>query len=260
MNTDIGYPSKITWCPGCGDFGILSALKKAIENLIKGGIKRENIVVFTGIGCHAKIVDYLNVNTFYSLHGRAIPPALGAKLANPNLHVIVCSGDGDSFDEGLDHLIYAAKRNANMTVILHDNRVFALTTGQYTALSPKGFKGKSTPQGAPETPLNPHDLLMAAGATFLARSYSAKIDHLANMIEKAVLHKGFSFVEVLQPCMAWLNPTAQYNEKVYEFVSENLAAKGSAIAKIREWDYVNDGKIPIGIFFEQNKPAFEEMI
>ncbi len=259
-NSEIRYPARIAWCPGCGNFGIISALKKTIESLVGQGIKRENIVLFTGIGCHAKIVDYLNINTFYSLHGRAIPPAMGARLANKDLYVIVCSGDGDSFDEGLDHLIYAAKRNANITVILHDNRTFALTTGQYTALSPKGFKGKSTPQGSPEIPLNPHKLLLASGATFLARGYSAKIDHLAEMMEKAIKHKGFSFLEVLQPCVAWLNPTQEYNQKVYEIPEENVDSGEEAAKKIREWDYINGDKIPLGIFFKENKPIFEENI
>lgn len=257
MKNTLNTTAKNTWCPGCGNFGILEALKKAIEKLEKEGYKRENFAIFTGIGCHAKIVDYINTNTFYSLHGRAIPPAVGAKIANPDLNIIVMSGDGDSYNEGLEHLIYAAKRNVNITTIIHDNRVFALTTGQYSGVSPKGFRGKSTPQGAPEVPFNPLNLMMAAGATFISRGYCAKIDHLSDLIVEAVKHKGFSFVEALQSCVAWLNTYQEYNDRIYFSDNAKLADKAGAIEKIEEWNYSNDAKIPLGIFYKVSKPTFE---
>ncbi len=144
---DLGTYAKNTWCPGCGNFSILNAMKAVLAQLDEEGFPIEKVVLVWGIGCHGKIVDYLNVNSFYSIHGRTLPVATAIKLANPDLKVICFSGDGDSLAEGLDHLIFAAKRNIDITLILHDNRVYGLTTGQYTPTSPLGFKGKSTPRG-----------------------------------------------------------------------------------------------------------------
>ena len=261
QNNNLSTYCRNTWCPGCGDFGILSALKQAVLSLEEKGIGKEKIVLTTGIGCHAKIVDYIDVNTFYSLHGRSIPPAEGIKLANPDLSVIALSGDGDSYDEGISHLIHAAKRNIDITVIIHDNRNFALTTGQFTATSPKGFKGKSTPQGSVEEPFNPLRLMLSCGATFIARSYSAKLEHLKNIIIKGVSHKGFSFIEVLQPCVSFFNTYQSYNEKLYEIEDQTSGLKKEACEKIDEWDYNNeDKKIPIGIFYEKEKNSYDKSL
>jgi len=250
---------KNTWCPGCGDFGILQALKQAIVSLVKEGMPKENFVLTSGIGCHAKIVDYLNLNTFYSLHGRPVASAEGIKLGNPDLKVIAFSGDGDSYDEGISHLIHAAKRNIDITVIVHDNRNFALTTGQFTATSPKGFRGRSTPKGSIEEPFNPLELMLASGATLIARSYSAKIEHLKNLIIEGTKHKGFSFIEVLQPCVTFFNSYQFYNEKVYEMKDHGSNSKKEALNKIKEWNYNNeDSKIPIGIFYRIQKPSYEK--
>jgi len=248
---------KNTWCPGCGNFGILAAFKKAIEDE-----DLSKIVITTGIGCHAKLADYINVNSFYSLHGRSIPAAEGIKLANPELKVIVFTGDGDSLDEGISHLIHAAKRNTDITVILHNNRLFALTTGQFTAVSPDGFKGKSTPMGSPESPINPLELLLASNATFIARSYSGNIKHLEEMIKRAISHKGFSIVEVLDPCVSFFNTAEFYNKNTYTISDNNLDSREEAIKKIREWNYEEiDQKIPLGIFYEiQKKPYFERAL
>lgn len=258
MEKTLNTTAKNTWCPGCGNFGILEAVKKAITKLEAKGHKRENFAIFTGIGCHAKIVDFINTNTFYSLHGRSIPPAIGAKIANPDLNIIVLSGDGCSYNEGLEHLIYAAKRNVNITTVIHDNRVFALTTGQYSGVSPKCFKGKSTPEGVSEDPFNPLELMLASGATFIARGYCAKIDHLSDLIVQAVEHKGFSFVEALQSCVAWLNTYQEYNNRVYESNNETLTDKKLALAKITEWNYNNDAKIPLGVFYKISKGILGE--
>ena len=154
-----------TWCPGCGNFTIQHTLKSVLEDMEKEGKSLDDVVLVSGIGCHAKIADYLNINSFYALHGRAIPVATGIKLANPRLTVICCAGDGDTYAEGLDHLIFAAKRNIDITLVVHNNRVYGLTTGQYTPTSPLGFAGKSTPQGTVEYPLNPVELVLASGAT-----------------------------------------------------------------------------------------------
>ena len=252
---------KNTWCPGCGDFGILQAVKQAVGDLTKKGTPEENIVLTAGIGCHAKIVDYLNLNTFYSLHGRGVATAEGIKLGNPDLKVIAFSGDGDSYDEGIAHLIYAAKRNIDITVVIHDNRLFALTTGQFTATSPKGLKGRSTPQGSIEEPFNPLELMLAANATFIARGYCAKIQELKSLIVQAVEHKGFSFVEVLQPCISFFNSYQFYNERIYELESHNSGSREEALKKIREWNYNGqDAKIPLGVFYKIQKPAYEQAL
>ncbi|PIS39612.1 MAG: 2-oxoglutarate synthase, partial [Candidatus Nealsonbacteria bacterium CG08_land_8_20_14_0_20_38_20] len=163
MKEDLATYCKITWCPGCTDFSILEALKRAVSTLVEKGIKKENIVFTTGIGCHGKTFDYLNLNSFYCLHGRSLPLSQGIKLANPDLKVLAIVGDGDMYNEGLSHLIHAAKRNSDITVLVYDNRNFALTVSQFTATSPKGFKGSSSPEGCLEEPFNPLELVLAAG-------------------------------------------------------------------------------------------------
>ena len=256
---DLETYSQKTWCPGCPNFGILEAVKKAISELIEEGIPKENFVLTCGIGCHGKIVDYLNLNSFYGLHGRCLSTAQGIKLANPNLKVIAFVGDGDIYNEGISHLIHGAKRNSDITVLVHDNRNFALTVSQFTATSPKGFKGSSTPKGSVEEPFNPLDLMLTSGATFLARGYALKIDHLKDLIKKAILHKGFSFLEVLQPCITFFDNRKFYQERIYEI--KGPFSKEEAREKISEWDYKNDSsKIPIGLFYQVEKPTFEELI
>ena len=247
---------KNTWCPGCGNFGILVAFKNAIKDE-----DPNNIAIVSGIGCHAKIVDYINVNSFYSLHGRSLPAAEGIKLANPDLKVIAFTGDGDSLDEGISHLIHAAKRNSDITVVLHNNRLFALTTGQFTAVSVEGFKGKSTPTGAPESPINPLELLLASNATFISRSYSGNIKHLEETLKRAIAHKGFSIVEVLEPCVSFFNTTEFYNNKTYVLDDANLDSREEALKKIREWNYEENGeKVPLGVFYEVSKLPFYERV
>ena len=247
-----------TWCPGCGNFGILNVFKKAVLELEKKGVKRNKIAIVSGIGCSSKIVDYLNLNSFCSLHGRPIASAQGIKLGNPELKVIVFMGDGGCYNEGIAHLIHAAKRNTDITVLVHNNRNFALTTGQFTATSPKGFKGASAPQGSVEEPFNPLKLMLASNASFIARGYSAREDHLKNLIVKAVEHSGFSFIDILQPCITFFNTYGLYNERVYEMESSQLDTKNKIMQKIEEWEYEDNGsKIPIGIFYKQKKPVFE---
>jgi len=245
--------ASITWCPGCGNFGILNAVKKAISELIEEGEKKENFVIASGIGCHAKIVDYIDINSFYGIHGR-VPPALtGMKLANKNLKVIGFAGDGDAYAEGIEHLIHSAKRNTDITMIIHNNGVFALTTGQFTPTSPKGFRGKSTPSGNIEEPINPLKIMLASGATFVARGYAARVEHLKNIIKEAIKHRGFAIIDVLQPCVAFNNTYQILNQKVYElenFDTKNLEA---AMRKVEEKD-----RIPIGIFYQIEKEVFED--
>ncbi|PJE69120.1 2-oxoglutarate synthase [Candidatus Shapirobacteria bacterium CG10_big_fil_rev_8_21_14_0_10_38_14] len=252
-----------TWCPGCSNFGILTALKEAIFSLIAEGIPKENIVIVSEIGCGSKIIDYLNLNSFSSLHGRPIISAEGIKLGNPNLKLIVCAGDGGIYNEGIAHLIHAAKRNSDITVLVHNNRTFALTTGQFTATSPRGFKGKSTPEGSVEQPINPLKLVLASNGTFIARGYALKPSHLKDLIIKAVKHPGFSFVDILQPCISFFDTTSFYNQRVYEMKEKDLDSQKEALKKIEEWDYSenNDSKkIPIGIFYKVQKPTYEKQL
>jgi len=251
-----------TWCPGCGNFGILSSIKKALADLEDDGLDLNKVAIVSGIGCHAKIVDYINVNSFYSIHGRVPPPMTGIKLANPDLTVIGFAGDGDAYGEGIEHLIFSAKRNIDMTFIVHNNRVYGLTTGQFTPTSPPGFKGRSTPKGSPEGPLNPIELMLSSGATFVARGYTKNMKHLQSLIKAAVSHKGFSFIDVLQPCFTFFNTYDFYNERAYEFTQQDHDAsdRKAAFVKAEEWAYGEGEKIPIGIFYQVKKPTYEEKL
>ena len=247
-----------TWCPGCGNFAIMNAIKAVLQSLNDEGLPLENVVLVSGIGCHAKIADYLNVNSFYSLHGRVVPPAEGIKIARPDLKVIGFAGDGDAYGEGLEHLIFAAKRNIDITMIIHDNRVYGLTTGQYTPTSPLGFRGRSTPAGTRELPINPLELMLASGATFLARGTSHGIEQLKAIFKEAILHKGFSLVDVLQVCVTYYNLYEYYDKRVYELKDHDPADYNQALSKIREWDYNNDARIGLGVFYKKESPTFED--
>lgn len=247
-----------TWCPGCGNFTIQHTLKTILSEMEKEGTNLDDVVILSGIGCHAKIADYLNINSFYAIHGRAIPVASGIKCANKNLKVICCVGDGDAYAEGLDHLIFAAKRNIDITVIVHNNRVYGLTTGQYTPTSPLGFKGKSTPMGTLEYPLNPLELMLASGATYIARGYTRKMDLLKTLIRGAINHKGFAFIDVLQICATFFNMTDYYNTQIYELPTYDRSNVSIACEKVKEWDYNNKAPISLGLFYQRISPTFDE--
>jgi 2-oxoglutarate/2-oxoacid ferredoxin oxidoreductase subunit beta len=250
-----------TWCPGCPNIVIDATMKNALIELIDQGYQtKENFVLVSGIGCGAKISDYANFNTFYSLHGRAVPAAAGIKLGNPNLTVITHVGDGDVYSEGLEHLIFAAKRNSNIKIFIHDNRVFALTTGQFTPTSPSFFPGRSTPDGSAEEPFNPLELMLASGATFVARGYVGKPEQLKSIMKAAIQHKGFAMVEIMEPCLAYFKDYNWYNERVSELANHDSNNYEEALKKAREWDYKNDGKISLGIFYQKEKPTYEELI
>ncbi|MFO7967419.1 MAG: thiamine pyrophosphate-dependent enzyme [Archaeoglobaceae archaeon] len=240
-----------TWCPGCGNFAILNASKKVLAQK-----DQNNLVMVAGIGCHAKLVDYIDLNHFYSIHGRVPATATGVKLGNPELTVIGFAGDGDAYGEGLVHLMFAAKRNIDITIVVHNNRVYGLTTGQFTPTSPEGFKGKSTPWGSVEKPFNPLALMLGAGASFIARSYSNNMKNLRMVIDEAMKHKGFSFVEVLQPCYTYFNTYKIYNERVYEM--EEVPPKEQVMDRMEEWNYGGEGNIPIGIFYTESRPTYDE--
>ncbi|MBY9014876.1 MAG: 2-oxoacid:ferredoxin oxidoreductase subunit beta [Candidatus Lokiarchaeota archaeon] len=243
--------AEITWCPGCGNFGIFTALRNAIPKLEAKGIKRKDIVITAGIGCHAKIFDYLNLSGLYGLHGRNSSNAEGMKIANPDLKIITFSGDGNGLGEGLAHTIFAAKRNQDITMILHNNSVYALTTGQYSPLTEKGWKGPSTPRGSIETPFNAISLMLEVGATFIARTFAGEITHLTDIIVQAIEHKGFSFIEVLQPAVPY-HSWNEYREKV-EFLEKLPETYEEAMKTAK-----NKHKDTLGIFYKTQRPVYHE--
>lgn len=247
-------PTKNTWCPGCGNFAIQNTLKEALSEL-----DLQKTVVVTGIGCHGKMSDYLNINTFTSLHGRTIPLGTGIKLANKELTVFCVGGDGDMYSEGISHLIHAGKRNSNITVMVHDNRVFALTVKQPTSTSPKGFVTTTSPKGSIEFPLNPLAMMLSIGSTFVARAYSSNQEQLKRIILEGAKHKGFSFIEILQPCPTWNNTYSAYNELVYQMEEEYLPIR-EAKEKATEWNYNDNNKIATGIFYKEERPTFEDQL
>jgi 2-oxoglutarate/2-oxoacid ferredoxin oxidoreductase subunit beta len=258
--SELNTYTRNTWCPGCGNFSILNTMKTVLASLDDEGYPVDNVVLVSGIGCHAKIVDYINANSFYSIHGRTIPVATAIKLARPDLNVICHSGDGDSLAEGLDHIIFAAKRNIDITLILHDNRVYGLTTGQYTPTSPLGFKGKSTPLGSEELPMNPAELMLVSGASFIGRGYTHGIELLKRLFRDAIMHKGFSFVDVLQVCVTYFNMYDSYNKRVYEVKDNDTSSFDEAMKIIRSWDYNSmESPIPLGKFYDKEMPRFDQV-
>jgi 2-oxoglutarate ferredoxin oxidoreductase subunit beta len=233
-------------------------MRSVLEELFAEGLPPEKFVMVAGIGQGAKMADYLNINSFYSLHGRALPVATAIKLASPDARVICFSGDGDAYAEGLDHLIFAAKRNIDVTAIIHDNRVYGLTTGQYTPTSPLGYKGKSTPDGTTEYPFNPLEIVLASGATFVARGYPSRAAHFKSLLKEAIMHKGFSLIDVLQVCVSYNNLYDFYNKHVYEVQDADTGSFEGASQIIRVWDYNSIGPVPIGKFYEVDRPCFED--
>ncbi len=258
--TNLSTSAKITWCPKCYNFQILEGVKKVLERKIKSEKDRQKYAIVSGIGCHAKIFDYLNLNGINTLHGRVLPMCLGMKIARPDLTVIGFSGDGDAYAEGMEHLIHTARYNSNFKYIVHNNQVFALTVGQPTPTTEIGFKGKTIPQGVKLPPLNPIKLMLASGATFVARVF-ADSKQVEYVLKQALKHKGFAFIEVLQPCIIF-HPDAGYKEKTYslEKTKHDKSNFRQAWKKAEEFDYNTIKKIPVGIFYQTKKPVFEEVV
>ncbi len=243
-----------TWCPGCGDFGIWMSLKQSLANL---GIGSDNGLLVYGIGCHGNMHDWMRTYAIVGLHGRTLPMAQGAKFANHKLPVIVISGDGDCLGEGGNHFIHAAKRNPNITVIIHDNELYSLTTGQASPTAKPGFVTKSTPEGVTDEPINPLTLAICAGATFVARGFSGDTPALTSLLGEAISHKGFSVVDVLQPCVTFdkIHTYPWYRQRLYQLDSTYTPDnKLKALEKAMEWG----NKIPVGVFYRENKPTSED--
>ncbi len=190
---DLNTDAQITWCPGCGNFGVLQAFKEALVL----GLRREQVVIVSGIGCHGKMTNYVNVNSFHVIHGRVLPVMTGIKLANPDLFVVGFAGDGDAYAIGMGHLPRAIRRNIDVTYLVHDNMVFGLTTGQATPTSPLGFKTRLTSFGSPKEPLNPIALPLSLRASFVARGFPGRLQHLKMLIKQAIQHHGFAIIDIL---------------------------------------------------------------
>lgn len=254
---DFSTKATNTWCPGCTNFMILASYKAALNDLIKEGYDKDKFVMSAGIGCHGKIPDFVNISSIMSLHGRDLATAEGIKIANPELTVTAFAGDGDAYAEGLEHLMHAAKRNTDVSLFVHDNQVFGLTTGQVTPTSPKGYKGRSTPFGSPEEPFNPLLLLLSAGATFVARGWVLDPEGLKEMMRQAIKHKGFAVLEIIQPCISFADTREYFKERVTPLTTGYPTNDlGKAMAKVRE----KTEKVYTGIFYKTEKPVFEESI
>ena len=244
---------KPAWCPGCGDFGILRAVNKALVEL---DIKPYQVLMVSGIGQAGKLPHYSRGNVFNSLHGRPLPPAIGAKIANPELIVIAVSGDGDAYGEGGNHFLHAMRRNHEITYLVHDNQVYALTKGQASPTSDSGYVTKTTPEGA-ATPVNPVALAIAAGASFVGRGFAGDIDHLAQLIKLGIKHKGFALIDILQPCPTFnhRNTFSWYRERVYKLGEDyDPGSRLAAFEKAQEWG----NRIPLGVIYRVQRPTFEE--
>ncbi|MCB9362880.1 2-oxoacid:ferredoxin oxidoreductase subunit beta [Candidatus Woesearchaeota archaeon] len=245
---------KITWCPGCGNFGIFIAIKKAILNL---GIDPSQFYFVYGIGCHGHMVNFLDVNGFEGLHGRAVPVAVGAKLANSRLKTIVITGDGDCLGEGLNHFVTAARGNQDITVVIHDNQVYGLTTGQTSPTSDKGFKSKSTPQGVIERPVNPLALALTSGATFVSAGFAGDIRQLQTLFEQALTHTGFSLLNVYQPCHTYnkVNTYDWFRDRVYKLDESTHDSSDFHNAVKLAYD---PEKLATGVLFQAEHPSYEQ--
>ena len=247
---------KPAWCPGCGNFRILEALNRA---LIEMEIEPHQVLLVSGIGQAGKLPHYTRGNVFNSLHGRPVPPAIGAKIANSELIVIAVSGDGDAYGEGGNHFLHAARRNHDITYLVHNNQVYGLTKGQASPTSDVGFITKTTPYGA-ASPVNPIALAIVSGASFVGRGFAGDIDHLSNVIKKGIIHRGFALIDILQPCISFnhKNTFQWYRERVYKLEDERYdpSDKKAALEKALIWGE----RIPIGMIYEENLPVYEDQL
>lgn len=244
-----------TWCPGCGDYGVWAALK---QSLADQKMRPDEFVIVYGIGCSGNMNDFVRSYGFHSLHGRAIPNAIGIRLANHKLPVVAVVGDGDCYGEGGNHFIHACRGNYDLTVIVHDNRVYGLTTGQAAPTAEQGYESKSTPQGIVEVPINPLALAITQGATFVAQGFAGDVRHLTNLITKASEHNGFALVNVLQPCVTFnkVNTYQWFQERIFE-----LDDKEAERSKTDALNLVIDSeKIPVGIVYQSSRPTYEESL
>lgn len=252
---DFKSDDPVAWCPGCGNFGILNAWKKA---LVEMDLKPEQVLMVSGIGQAAKLPHYLRCNTFNGLHGRTLPVATGAKIANHSLVVVADGGDGDGYAEGGNHFIHAMRRNVDMTYLVHNNQIYGLTKGQASPTTDEGMVTGTTPNGNYVCPERPLALAVANNCSFIARGFVAEMEHLTGLMKKAIQNRGFSLLEILQPCVSFnkLNTFDWYRDRVYKLEKESYDPydRAEAFQKALEWGE----RIPIGIIFRSRRRTYEE--
>ncbi|MBI2820865.1 MAG: 2-oxoacid ferredoxin oxidoreductase [Acidobacteria bacterium] len=244
------------WCPGCGDFGVLKALKLAAGKL---GIRPHEMVVVSGIGCSSNLPGYFHAYGVHSLHGRAVAVAEGIKLANHELHVVVTGGDGDGYGIGIGHFIHAMRRNIDITYVVMNNQIYGLTTGQASPTTMKEVRTKSTPRGNVELPINPLALAIVSGATYVARAFSGDPEHMADLIAGGIAHRGFALIDVFSPCVTYnkVNTYPWFKQRVYKLEGEagyDASRTEGALQKSFEWG----DRIPLGLFYKDAQPIYEE--
>jgi 2-oxoglutarate ferredoxin oxidoreductase subunit beta len=253
--TDFNSDDPVAWCPGCGNFGIQGAVKLALAKL---GKEPRELLFVSGIGQAAKLPHYIKANFFNGLHGRALPAAAAAKIANNELTVIVTTGDGDCYGEGGNHFLHNIRRNVNMTVIVHDNQIYGLTKGQASPTSDPGTTTKIQPNGVILGAFHPLEAALALGCGFIARGYAPEKEHLAELILAGINHKGFALIDVLQPCVSFnkVNTYEWYAKRVYKLAGDyNPSDRVAAQAKAAEWG----DRIPIGIIYKAGGPSYGEL-
>ncbi|MEE8413728.1 MAG: 2-oxoacid:ferredoxin oxidoreductase subunit beta [Dehalococcoidales bacterium] len=253
---DYGNSVSIAWCPGCGNFAILQALRKTLVDI---GLEPHQVLFVSGIGQAPKLPHYTHGNVFNGLHGRSLPAATGARLANHELVVIGIDGDGGAYGEGVGHLLATMRRNINMTYMVHNNQVYGLTKGQASPTSDLGFVTRTTPLGASQ-PLNPLAVALASDVSFLARGFAGDIEHLSGLLRMGIEHHGFALIDILQPCVSFnhRNTFKWYRERVYKLEDESYdpGDKMAALAKAQEWG----DRIPIGLIYRNERPVYEEQL
>lgn len=249
---------KPNWCPGCGDFSVQAAIQRACANV---GLEPEQLAVISGIGCSGRISGYVNAYGLHGIHGRSLPIAQGVKMANRELTVIAAGGDGDGFAIGMGHTVHAIRRNIDMTYIVMDNQIYGLTKGQTSPRSAAGFKTKSTPQGSIESALSPLEMALAAGATFVAQSFSSDLKQLTTLIEAAIKHKGFSLVNVYSPCVTFnkINTYDWFKENIVNLDQEEGYDPSSRIGAMTR--LMETGGMLTGLIFQdKQKPSYEDSV
>ncbi len=246
------------WCPGCGNFAILNTLKKV---LLEEGIKPHQFTIVSGIGQAAKLPHYTKCNTFNGLHGRTLPVASGLRFANNQMLVLAVAGDGDCYGEGGNHLLHAIRRNMNIKLFVHNNQVYGLTKGQASPTTTTPTPTKTQPFGALSEPLNPLALAISLNCSFVARGFAGAsgLPHLNKLMKAAIHHKGFAFIDILQNCVSFnkVNTFHWYKERVYQLEgSYDPRDRAAAFTRCQEWG----DRIPTGIFYQCQRPVFEEQI
>ena len=247
-----------TWCPGCGDFGVTNALGKTFSG---EKIDAANTVLVSGIGCSSRLPLWMSPYGFHSLHGRALPVAVGMKIANPNLDILVTIGDGDAFSIGGGHFPHAARRNFDMTVVVMDNKLYALTKNQCSPTSRVDYPGSLSPSGSVDEPMNTLALGISYGATFVAQTFSGKPKHVAEMVEKGMKHTGFSFINVLSPCPTYnkFETFEFWKGRVVEIPEDHDVTNKIAALAISE-EGMKSERVPIGVLYEITKPTYEDQV